>query len=143
MKHRTTIEDLRNKLRGSPVEALNPHLFEKTATEKPKKKNKFNATKTEVDGIVFDSKKEAARYGELKLLLKAGEIGFLKMQVEYKLEYNGQKIASYIADFEYILSSTGEKVVEDVKGEATCKLPAYRLKKKLMKAVHGIEIKEV
>jgi hypothetical protein len=143
MKHRTTIEDLRNKLRGSPVEALNPHLFEDARAEKPKKKNKFNASKTEVDGIVFDSKKEATRYKQLKILQKAGLIGFLKLQVEYKLECNGEKVASYIADFEYVLTETGEKVVEDVKSDVTRKLPTYRLKKKLMKAMHGIEIKEV
>jgi hypothetical protein len=105
---------------------------------KPKRKSKYNNQKTEVDGILFDSKKEAQRYGELKILLKAGEIGLLERQVTYQLG----KIARYIADFQYIEVKTGERIVEDVKSEVTRKLPVYRIKKK-MKSMFGITIKEV
>lgn len=102
----------------------------------PKKKSKYNNQKTEVDGILFDSKKEAARFGELKLLLKAGIIGLLERQVTYELG----NIARYIADFRYIDVKTGETIVEDVKGVKT---PVYKLKKKMMKSMYGITIKEV
>lgn len=47
--------------------------------------NKYNAKKAEIDGITFDSKKEARRYAELKLLLRGGEIRDLRLQVEYEL----------------------------------------------------------
>lgn len=126
-----------NDIKSSPCGKLNPHLF----TE-PVKKNKYGNKKTVVDGIKFDSAKEAKRYGELKMLLKAGVIGLLQLQVVYELKVNDKRVCKYIADFEYIIVKTGETVTEDVKSEATRKLPVYRLKKKLMKQVHGIEIKE-
>lgn len=111
--------------------------------------NKYHAKKTEVDGIVFDSKRESERYKELKLLEKVGEIRYLKLQPKYDLVVNGQKICTYKADFQYegkiiesniIFTPIGWKpFVEDVKGVKT---PVYRLKKKLMKALHGIDILE-
>jgi hypothetical protein len=100
--------------------------------------NKYGARKTEVDGITFDSAKEAKRYGELKLLERAGEIAELELQPKYDLTVKGQKVCTYKADFRYF--EHGCEVVEDVKGMRT---PVYRLKKKLMKACHGIEIREV
>lgn len=124
----------------SKILHLNPHL----AIQEPiKKKSKFNNIKTEVDGDVFDSKKEAKRYGELKLLLKAGHIGFLARQVEFLFNVEGIKVASYFADFCYRDAKTGEFIVEDVKSEVTRKLPVYRLKRKLMLSIHKIKIKEV
>lgn len=106
------------------------------------KKSKYGNKKTEVDGIVFDSKKEAKRYGELKILLKKGLIGLLEMQRVFELEVNGVIVARYKADFCY-LNEQGELVVEDVKSAATRKIATYRLKKKLMKTIHQIEIKEI
>lgn len=103
------------------------------------RKGKYNNIKTEVDGLLFDSKKEAARYIELKHLVRAGQISDLQRQVKFKLEVNGEKICNYLADFTYT-NHRGENVTEDVKGILT---DVYRLKKKLMKAIHGIEIKEV
>ena len=100
--------------------------------------NKYRARKTEVDGIVFDSAKEARRYGQLKLMLKAGVIAELERQRPYELTVNGVKVATYRADFVY--RENGAPVVEDVKGFRT---PEYKLKAKLMRAVHGITIKEV
>lgn len=113
----------------------------KGITPSEKRKPKYGNKKTVVDGIEFDSKKEAKRYGELKLLLKAGNIGLLQWQVDYELVVNGKIVAKYRADFVYI--ENGQTVVEDVKSEATRKLPVYRLKKKLMKEIYSIEIREV
>lgn len=101
--------------------------------------NKYRNIKTEVDGIVFDSKKEAARYGQLKLMERAGAISGLVLQPSMLLEVNGKKIGKYIADFSYY-DEQDKTVVEDCKGVKT---PVYRLKKKLVKALYGIEIQEI
>lgn len=114
--------------------------------------SKYGNRKTEVDGILFDSKKEAERWGELKLLLRAGEIKELKRQVKYciipTIEGDGgkavQKATYYVCDFQYYekVGSGWKLVVEDVKSVAT-KTAVYLLKKKLMRWRYGIEIKEV
>lgn len=97
--------------------------------------NKYHNSPTVVDGIRFASKKEAKRYGELKLLQREGKISELKLQVRFTLV---QTIA-YVADFEYHDRLKGTKVVEDVKGFLTA---IYKRKRKLMKEQHGIEILE-
>ncbi len=102
---------------------------------------KYKNVKTFVDGISFDSRKESARYADLKLMQKAGEISDLTLQPKFDIVINGVKVCSYVADFSYV--ENGVKIVEDVKSEVTRKLPAYRLKKKLMKAVHSIEVREI
>ena len=108
--------------------------------------SKYRAKKTEVDGIVFDSKKEAKRYQELILLEKAGVISDLQTQVKFVLipaqRINGKVVereCSYVADFVY-LDEGGKKVVEDTKGFRTAD---YIIKRKLMLYVHGIKIVEV
>lgn len=101
------------------------------------KTNKYGAVPTEVDGRRFASKKEAARYGELCLMERAGEIQNLECQKRFHLDVNGVHICDYIADFVY-QDVTG-LVVEDTKGFVT---PVYALKKKLMWACHGIAIVE-
>lgn len=101
---------------------------------------KYRAIRTTVDGITFDSKRESLRYGELILLERGGVIRDLTLQPKFPIVVCGQKVCDYTADFAYY--ERGEYVVEDVKSQPT-KTPVYRLKKKLMKAVHGIEIKEV
>ena len=103
--------------------------------------NKFNAKPTEVDGIRFPSKKQAIRYQALKLLERNGEVRALRLEVEYRLAIRGHLICKYRADFVYeeCRRSKWAEVVEDVKGYRT---PAYRLKKKLMLAIHGIEVRE-
>jgi len=80
--------------------------------------NKYNAKKVEIDGITFDSKKEAARYCDLKLMQRAGEIRDLRLQVEYELipKQAGERACNYIADFVYRDVATGKTIVEDVKG---------------------------
>jgi hypothetical protein len=105
-------------------------------------KNKYNNIKTVINGITFDSKKEAAYYGILKLKQKAGLIDRFEMQVRYDLVVHNIKIGFYKADF---VTYKHGKVFEviDVKSEMTKKLPVYRLKKKLMKAIYGIDIVEI
>lgn len=99
--------------------------------------SKYHAVKTTIDGIVFDSKAEAARYNTLKLLERNGDIKLLAIHPQFILNVNGQKIGKYIADFSYY--ENGKHIVEDVKGVKT---PVYRLKKKLVKALYGIDILE-
>ena len=117
---------------------INQHLKDAKTVEQPKK-SKYGASKTECDGIVFDSKKEAERYKVLKLLLKAGAIGLLELQVPYELNEGGSHSLKYIADFVYVDAITGKSIVEDTKGFKTRE---YLKKKKLMLRVHGIKIKE-
>jgi len=99
--------------------------------------SKYRGIPTTCDGIKFASMKEARRYGELKLLLRAGRISDLRLQVRYPLEVNGHLVCTYVSDFDYI--EGGASVTEDVKGFKT---PAYKIKRKLMAAIHGIVIRE-
>lgn len=100
---------------------------------------KYHNSKTVIDGIRFDSKKEAKRYLELKILEKAGAIQDLKRQVPYVLINKSRygRAIKYVADFVYL--ENGQLVVEDVKGVRT---PVYKLKKRLMAERFGIEVKE-
>lgn len=90
----------------------------------------------------YASRKEAARAAALQLLQKAGEIFELREQVPFLITVNGMKICKYTCDFSY-RDLGGQQITEDVKSTVTAKLPVFRLKKRLMKAVLGIEIKEV
>lgn len=110
-----------------------------TPPTKPKK-SKYGAVKTEIDGIVFDSKHEAKRYQELRLLEQAGEITNLRLQVPYILFPKNEhgRALKYIADFVYN-DDTGALVVEDAKGHST---DVYKIKRRLMAELKGIEIKE-
>lgn len=103
-------------------------------------RSKFNNKKTLVDGRLFDSKAEAWHYLELKIAQTDGLIRDLECQPRYTLKVGGMKVCDYIADFRYVDVPTGETVVADVKGVKTA---VYQIKKKLMRAVHGIEITEV
>ena len=97
------------------------------------KVNKYRNIKTVVDGITFDSKKEAARYSDLRLLETAHHIMHLETQPRFPLMINGKRVATYIGDFKYWSPSENEWIIEDVKSEAT-KTPLYRLKKKILEA---------
>ena len=108
-------------------------------------KSKYGAVRVRtVDGIEHDSKKEAARWQELNLMLRAKLIEDLQRQVRFELipKQDGERACTYIADFVYIDRKTGEQIVEDVKSPAT-RTEAYRIKRKLMLLVHGIRIKEI
>ena len=125
--------------------------------------NKYGNKKVIVDGLVFDSKREAKRYKALRDLEMFGFIRDLKRQVTFELipvqrekstrvytkgRKKGQpiegkiieKAVTYIADFTYIDSSTGKMVVEDAKGMRT---RDYILKRKMLLYFHGIRIREV
>lgn len=122
------------------------------------RRNKYHNTKTVVDGITFDSKKEAQRYQELLQMVAKGEICDLHRQVGFELipaqrepdsigKRGGiikgktiEKAVNYYADFCYI-TRDGEYVVEDVKGGVLT--PEYKIKRKLMLLKYGIQIKQV
>jgi len=112
---------------------------------------KYHAQAVTVDGIRFDSTREATRYRELRLLVAAGEITGLEQQPEFPLlvmeRWRGgppwieRYCGRYRADFRYVLP-TGEIVIEDVKSAPT-KTTAYRLRKRIVEAIHGVTIREV
>ena len=120
--------------------------------------NKYGATTDTVDGIKFDSKREAVRYKELKVYERAGLIRELELQREFELipaqfEFIQKKrgcglkkgkcierAVKYKADFYYFDTESGKYICEDVKGFRT---KDYIIKRKLMLFVYGIRIKEV
>lgn len=109
--------------------------------------NKYGAQKITVNGVTFDSKKEAYRWHELKLLERGKAIKDLRRQVKFELlpsqKYKGETVeraVNYIADFVYTDIRTGEFIVEDTKGAKT---KDYIIKRKMMLYFHGIRIKEV
>ena len=103
--------------------------------------SKFRNRRVEVDGLKFDSVKESKRWAELQFMERAGEIKNLQRQVRIPIVINGVKVCTYVAD--YVYDEMAGRVVEDVKSAFTRKDPVYRLKNKLMKACHGIDIREV
>lgn len=111
----------------------------------PPARSKYGNQQCVVDGITFDSKREAARYAVLALRQRAGEITNLRIQVPFVIApavtINGKSVRErlYIADFVYDMPH-GLMVVEDSKGMQT---PMYRLKRQLMKVIHNIDIQEV
>jgi uncharacterized protein DUF1064 len=114
----------------------------------PAPRRKYHNTITEVDGIRFDSLREARRYAELRLLERAGEIVGLELQPAFPLYAPVMKgnvitgrvcVGSYVGDFRY-REANGRVVVEDAKGVRT---PLYRLKRKIVEAQYGIRIQEV
>lgn len=126
---------------------------------------KYHSKKTVIDGITFDSRKEAERYSELKLLEGCEAISNLELQKVYELipaQYelyerygkNGNRIKDgkkciekscvYKADFVYIDNETGQQVVEDVKGyKGGQAYSLFTIKRKLMLERYGIKVKEV
>lgn len=105
---------------------------------------KYGNKKTIVDGITFDSKREAKRWQELQLLQKAGQIEDLERQVRFNFHINGKPVmmnngqcARYTADFTY--TENGQQIVEDVKGMVT---GDYALRRALMRAIFGVTIRE-
>ena len=117
--------------------------------------SKYNNVKVVVDGELFDSKKEAARYFELKMLERAGTIKDLTRQFKFILipaQYEGEgknrrcieRECSYIADFVYL--ENGKLVAEDVKGYRDPSSAGYAkwvIKRKLMMYLHNIRVREI
>lgn len=109
------------------------------------RQNKYLNVRVELDGITFDSERERDRYAELKVMEKSRLIKDLTLQPVFELvpaiRENGkivQRAVTYKADFSYTYN--GSLVVEDAKGVKT---DVYKLKKKIMRYVHGIEVREV
>ncbi|WP_431509766.1 DUF1064 domain-containing protein [Variovorax sp. DAIF25] len=108
---------------------------------------KYLNKKTVVDGLKFDSMREARRWSLLRTLEKAGRISDLQCQVAFELAPSVRLAGAtrpkpplrYIADFVYI--ENGARVVEDVKGGETANLAAFRIKLHLMKHLHGIDVR--
>jgi hypothetical protein len=136
MNHRWTEADVA-RLTGQKV---TPHTQE---ARQGSRQRKFRNVPTVANGRRYDSTREAERAQELILLEKAGLITDLvldKRKLRYSLMVNGQKIGTYTADSSYM--ENGKLVVEDVKSKPT-KTREYRRNKKWMRALYGIEIREV
>nr|UVX88606.1 MAG: Protein of unknown function (DUF1064) [Bacteriophage sp.] len=108
-------------------------------------RSKYHAKRTTVDGITFDSRREADRYLVLKGMEEDGLIEDLRRQVRYELipafDVDGRhyRPVFYVSDFTYVDRETGEEIVEDVKGMRT---DVYRLKSKLFARRYGKVIRE-
>ena len=105
----------------------------------PRKASKYKAKSVEHDGHFFASLAECDHYLQLKLLLRAGEITDLVLQPRFLLEVNTLKVCEYRGDFQF-LDRDGVLHVQDKKGVRT---QAYKIKARLMLAIHGIAIEVV
>lgn len=99
--------------------------------------NKYRNVKVSYDGITFDSKRECARYIELRMLEKAGQISGLQRQVKFEIfpKFGKERAIFYIADFVY--EKCGKTVVEDVKSPATAKDKCFRLKWRAVRQMYA------
>lgn len=104
-----------------------------TRTSIKRTSSKYNAQRVKLDGYTFDSKAEARRYGELKLLAEAGAIHDLRVHPRYTLLDRTPDLRAvvYEADFDYL--EDGRRVAEDVKGGTATQTPVFRLKVQLFK----------
>lgn len=119
------------------TETISAHQFRNLS--KPKK-SKYGNRKVTIDGITFDSVAESKFYSALKLREKAGEVYEVQMQVPYMLIVYGQLVCTYKADFVFYDAIEKHNRVVDVKGVQT---KDFIIKKKLMRACHGIEVEIV
>ena len=104
-----------------------------TAWHKPR----FKPIRTVIDGVMFDSKREAARYNDLKLLMRSGKIRDLETHPAFDISINGKHICIVKLDFKYWSNETNALVYEDSKGFDT---PMSRIKRKLVEAHHNIKV---
>lgn len=125
---------------------LRPSLTDWRDNPRQRGRQKYHNVRCVHQGLTFDSKAELKRWLDLSMLLKAREIKDLRRQVPYLLipktarpSGGHERECTYIADFVYV-DRNGRTVVEDVKGAVT---PEFRLKRKLMLFVHGVEVREV
>jgi hypothetical protein len=94
-------------------------------------------------GVYWHSRKEHRHWLVLRAAEAAGLVRNLRRQVRYRLTVNGVEVGSYVADFVFFDPETDRVVVQDVKSPATRRLPLYRLKRNLMRAVWGLTVEEV
>lgn len=106
------------------------------------KANKYGAKRVQVDGIWFDSKAEAKRYTELKLMQTAGMIQGLIPHPTYKIKYLHEFICKVELDFSYLENKRSIMHYEDVKSPAT-NTPLSKLKRKLVEAFYGIKVEVI
>jgi hypothetical protein len=150
---------------GIPLDSLPPNLRAAALAQHPElakgekgKRSKYGNVRTEMDGVVYDSAKESRRVAELKRLVRLGKISDLQLQPEFPFVVTDKRtgkpvtVGAYRADAAYVVVDPrfapdgfgrGDRVVEDVKSEATADNAVYRLKKKLVAALHGVDIVEV
>jgi hypothetical protein len=107
------------------------------AAERSKRRNKYGATRTTVDGVTFDSKREAWFYGQMKLAMQSGIVRWFGRQPRFVLEAG----VEYVADF-VVVYADGAVTVVDVKSAATRKEKVYRIKKRQFESRYGIKITE-
>ena len=105
----------------------------------PQRKNKYGAQKTELDGLMFDSKKESVQWAKFCRMEAAGLISNLKRQTALEFHVKGKKMFTYKPDMEYDTPDGAHHYV-DVKSEITAKNPVFRLKRKIIEAEYGITI---
>ena len=119
------------------LQASSLKFSERTICEVTYLYRKYHNTKTVADGIKFDSKLEAERYAQLKILERAGVIRDLELQPSFELlpsfRKNGKtwRKTVYKADFRYILADGDRIIIEDVKGSTAVITDVFRLKQKL------------
>lgn len=123
-------------LKARPVVQFGQHV------DAQARDHKYNAKKTTIDGVTFDSKKEAQRYTVLQARVSAGEIHALQPQPRFELQpafkdVRGKTVRAiyYVADFQYV--ENGHIIVEDVKGMETA---VFKLKRKLFLYRYGRQV---
>jgi len=102
--------------------------------------SKYRNRKTTVDGIRFDSKREAQYYSSLKQLERAGQVFEVELQKPYALTVNGQLVCTYRCDFAFYDAIQKRNRVVDIKGVAT---KDFNIKRKLMRAIYGIDVEVI
>lgn len=129
------------------MKSLSVRDLQKLGISVKQHRRKYRNEQCRVDGYLFDSKAEARRYGELKMLEMGGHIIGLKVHPHWQFEVNGVVVGSYEADFAYQdqphLTIGGVLKVEDVKSDVTERLSTFQLKRKLMKALYNIDVEIV
>ena len=110
------------------------------------KRSKYGNTKTVINGIEFDSKKESERFLELAMLQKAGVIKNLERQKRFEIvpKTKDERAVYYYADFVYLEVESGKMICEDVKSEATKRDKTYIIKRKLFQYLYkDYEFREI
>lgn len=148
-------------LNSSDLARLGPRaqkqVLQKLGAQQRQRESKYHNEKDSRGEIQFDSKKEARRYDELMILLRAGKIRDLKLQAQFTLQESyvtpdGERVRAirYVADFAYERATSPDRagdihwlpVVEDVKSQAT-KTDKYKIKAKLFRERYGFAITEI
>ena len=128
------------KSRAARVHGEDRMMGRYTGWENVKPKSKYGAVRTQVDGVYFDSKREAARYTELNFMRQAKKITNLECHPSFEITINDIKVCVVELDFKYFDMTRGEYVYEDVKSSGTKNNQLSTLKRKLVQASYGIKV---